>query len=53
LALWKHVDVLEVRPRAVITTYFDACFFLVAFPLAELIEFLQRTQWIHVFLRLP
>jgi protein-S-isoprenylcysteine O-methyltransferase Ste14 len=53
LSLWKNVDVLEVRPRAVVTTYFDACFFLVAFPLAELLEYFQNSGAIHVFMKLP
>jgi protein-S-isoprenylcysteine O-methyltransferase Ste14 len=53
ISQWKNVDVLEVRPRAVVTTYFDACFFLFAFPLAELIEYFQDSGAIHVVLRLP
>jgi protein-S-isoprenylcysteine O-methyltransferase Ste14 len=53
LSLWKNVDILEVRSRAVVTTYFDACFFLVAFPIAELLEYFQNAGAIHVLMRLP
>jgi protein-S-isoprenylcysteine O-methyltransferase Ste14 len=53
LSLWKNVDILEVRPRTVVTTYFDACFFLVAFPIAELLEYFQDTGAIHVLMKLP
>jgi protein-S-isoprenylcysteine O-methyltransferase Ste14 len=52
-SLWKSVDVLEVRPRMVATTFIDACFFLVAIPIAELFEYFQDTGAIHVFLRIP
>jgi hypothetical protein len=44
---------LEVPPRAVVTTFLDACFFLAAIPLAEFFEQLQRIGFIPVLLRLP
>ena len=53
LSGWKNVEVLEVRPRAVVTTFFDACFFLAAIPLAEVFEHFQRTGIIPVLLTLP
>ena len=52
-SLWKNVEVLEVRPRMVVTTFVDACFFLAAVPLAESFEYFQELGYIHVFLRLP
>ena len=53
LSGWKNVEMLEVPPRAVVTTFFDACFFLAAIPLAEFFEQLQRSGFIPVLLRLP
>jgi len=50
---WRSVDVLEVRPRIVMTTFIDACFFLAAVPIAESFEYFQDVGYIHVFLRLP
>jgi len=53
LSGWKNVEMLEVPPRAVVTTFLDACFFLAAIPLAEFFEQLQRSGFIPVLLRLP
>jgi protein-S-isoprenylcysteine O-methyltransferase Ste14 len=53
LSGWKNVEMLEVPPRAVVTTFLDACFFLAAIPLAEFFEQLQRIGFIPVLLRLP
>jgi protein-S-isoprenylcysteine O-methyltransferase Ste14 len=50
---WKNVELLEVQPRAVVTTFFDACIFLAAIPLAEFFEHFQRTGVIPILLRLP
>ena len=50
---WKDVDLLEVQPRTVVTTFFDACLFLASVPIAESLEYLQQLGYIHVFLRLP
>jgi protein-S-isoprenylcysteine O-methyltransferase Ste14 len=50
---WKDVELLQVRSRAVVTTFFDACIFLVAIPLAETVEHFHDSGAIHVFLRLP
>jgi protein-S-isoprenylcysteine O-methyltransferase Ste14 len=52
-SLWKNVEILEVRPRMVVTTFVDACFFLAAVPIAESFEYFQELGYIHVFLRLP
>jgi protein-S-isoprenylcysteine O-methyltransferase Ste14 len=53
LSQWKNVDLLEVRPRAVVTTFVDACFFIAAIPIAEFFEHFQNTGTLHVFMRLP
>ena len=50
---WKNVELVEVPPRAVVTTFLDACFFLAAVPLAETFEHFQHTGVIPVLLRLP
>jgi protein-S-isoprenylcysteine O-methyltransferase Ste14 len=53
LSGWKNVDMLEVPPRAVVTTFLDACFFLAAIPLAEFFEYLQNIGVLPVLIRLP
>jgi len=52
-SLWQDVELLEVRPRMVMTTLGDAMFFLASVPIAELFEHLQRAGVIPVFLHLP
>jgi protein-S-isoprenylcysteine O-methyltransferase Ste14 len=41
-SIWKDVDVLEVRPRTVVITFLDACFFLTAIPLAGGADYLRH-----------
>ncbi len=53
LALWKDAEFLEVRPRSVVTTFFDACVFLAAIPLGELFEHLHRSGILPAVLTLP
>src|SRR5215471_2941328 len=48
LLRWKDVDALEVQPRAVVTTFIDACLFLAAVPIAESLEYFQQLGYIHV-----
>jgi protein-S-isoprenylcysteine O-methyltransferase Ste14 len=50
---WKNVEFLEVPPRAVVTTFLDACVFLASVPLAETFEHFQHTGVIPVLLWLP
>jgi protein-S-isoprenylcysteine O-methyltransferase Ste14 len=50
---WNDVDVIEVQPRPVVTTFLDACLFLASVPIAESLEYFQRLGYIHIFLRLP
>jgi protein-S-isoprenylcysteine O-methyltransferase Ste14 len=51
--LWRDVEVLEIRPRAVLLTFVDACVFLVAIPIAEGFEFLHDIGVLPVLFRLP
>jgi protein-S-isoprenylcysteine O-methyltransferase Ste14 len=51
--LWKGAEVLEVRPRRVVLTFFDGLAFLLAIPLAEGLEMLQNSKVLPVLLRLP
>lgn len=51
--LWRDVETLEIRPRAVLVTFVDACVFLVAIPLAEGFEFLHDIGALPVLFRLP
>jgi protein-S-isoprenylcysteine O-methyltransferase Ste14 len=53
LSGWNNVEMLEVPPRAVVTTFLDACFFLAAIPLAEFFEYLQNIGIVPVLIRLP
>jgi protein-S-isoprenylcysteine O-methyltransferase Ste14 len=53
LSGWSNAELLEVHPRNVVITFFDACIFLLAIPLAEIFEYLQHTGVIPVLLRLP
>jgi protein-S-isoprenylcysteine O-methyltransferase Ste14 len=50
---WRNVHVLEIRPRTVVTTFLDACFFIAAVPIAEAFEYFQRIGMLHVFWHLP
>ena len=52
-ALWNDVELLEVRPRLVATTFGDAIIFLAAVPIAEIFEHLQRAGIIPILVRLP
>jgi protein-S-isoprenylcysteine O-methyltransferase Ste14 len=51
--LWHDVEILNVRPRRVVTTFMDASFFLLAVPVAELFEVLQDAGIIPVLMKLP
>lgn len=51
--LWHDVEILHVRPRSVVLTFADASFFLLAIPIAEFFELLQRAGIIPILLRLP
>jgi len=53
LDLWKNGEFLDVRPRAVATTFLDACFFLAAIPVAALCAYCQQVGLVSVLLRLP
>lgn len=51
--LWKGAEVLEVRPKRVVLTFFDGLTFLLAIPLAEGLEMLQNSKVLPVLLHLP
>ncbi len=53
LSQWRNAELIEVRPRAVVTTFLDACFFVAAIPVAEGLEYLQHAGIIPVLLRVP
>ncbi len=53
LAGWQDVPLLQMRPRAAIRTFFDACWFLAAVPVIALVDYLQNACDIPVFLHLP
>jgi protein-S-isoprenylcysteine O-methyltransferase Ste14 len=50
---WHGVATLEVDPQRVTRTFLDACVFLLAIPLAEVVEYLQDTGAISVLFRVP
>lgn len=50
--LFRSPDTLEISPRFVLITLRDAAWFLLAFPLLELIELAHETGWIPVLFRL-
>jgi protein-S-isoprenylcysteine O-methyltransferase Ste14 len=52
-SLWRDVKILEVRPNLVLSTFIDACVFLVAIPLAETLEFLQARSILPILIRFP
>jgi protein-S-isoprenylcysteine O-methyltransferase Ste14 len=52
-SLWHGAEVLEVRPRRVVLTFFDGLFFLAAIPLAEGLEWLQNDGLVPVLMHLP
>jgi protein-S-isoprenylcysteine O-methyltransferase Ste14 len=51
--LWRDVDELEVKPALVRKTFADAVLFMLAIPLADIIELAQQHGWLPVLLRLP
>ncbi len=53
LTRWKNAEFLQVRPRAVARTFFDACFFLAAVPLAALFAHLHSVGIMPAVLTLP
>lgn len=51
--LWRDLETVEVRPKIIRSTFFDACVFLLSIPLAEFFEYLQHSGVLPVLLRLP
>ena len=52
-SVWKDADHLIVQPQLVRRTFLDASLFLMAVPLAELIDLAQNAQLLPILLRLP
>lgn len=50
---WRDQESIEVRPRFFLTTLRDGLVFLLAVPVFESLEMLQRSGWIAVLARLP
>jgi protein-S-isoprenylcysteine O-methyltransferase Ste14 len=52
-SLWRDVEMTEVWPQTVATTFLESAVFLLAIPVAEGIEYLHDIQALPVLLRLP
>ena len=50
---WQGISTIEIDMRRVTRTFVDACVFLLAIPLAEVLEYFQDTGAITVLFRLP
>jgi protein-S-isoprenylcysteine O-methyltransferase Ste14 len=50
---WQDADYLNVRPRLVIRTFFEACLLLVAAPLVALKALARDLEWFPILLCLP
>ncbi len=50
--LWREADELLVRPRLVRRTFLDACLFLLAVPISDVVDWLQQIQLLPVLLHL-
>ena len=53
LSLWVDTDMFVVAPRPVVRTFADTSLFLLAIPLAELIEALQASGLLPIMFNLP
>lgn len=51
--LWRGQDVVEVRPKLLVTTFMDSLIFLLAIPFAEGFEALQGYGWLPTLFTLP
>ncbi|MBI4274791.1 MAG: isoprenylcysteine carboxylmethyltransferase family protein [Rhizobiales bacterium] len=53
LSLWRDNSTLMIRPPGVLMTFADALMFLIAVPVAELLETLQETGVVPILMVLP
>lgn len=53
LSAWHEADEILVRPHLVRRTFLEACLFLLAVPVADLLSWLQRLAQLPVLLTLP
>jgi protein-S-isoprenylcysteine O-methyltransferase Ste14 len=51
--LWRNVETMEINPRLVVRTFFEASLLLAAIPISEGIEFLQMSHVLPVFWVVP
>jgi hypothetical protein len=52
-ARWHDVPTVTVMPPKLLRTFADAMFFLLAVPIAEMCELLQKAHLLPVLVRLP
>jgi protein-S-isoprenylcysteine O-methyltransferase Ste14 len=50
---WRYTDNHAPGPQAVLRTFIDSCYLLLAVPFAEILEHLQRSGGLHAALWLP
>jgi protein-S-isoprenylcysteine O-methyltransferase Ste14 len=53
LSAWREADELVVKPHLVRRTFLDACLFLLAVPLADLVDWLQGLGYLPILFYLP
>lgn len=53
VSLWQEASVLLVNPYLVRRSFLDACVFLIALPLCELMHEMRSDDWFPLSLRLP
>ncbi len=50
---WQNADWVRTRPANIVTTFRDLLWFLLAFPVFELMEYFQDTGLVSVLIELP
>lgn len=50
---WRDVDEVVVKPHLVRRTFLDACLFLLAVPIADVVDWLQDAGWVTVLFHVP
>jgi len=53
LSAWREADELLVKPHLVRRTFLDACLFLLAVPLVDLIDWLRSLGYLPILFHLP
>jgi hypothetical protein len=52
-SLWRDAKTLIVRPNSVLSTFVDACVFLISIPVAEGFDYLHDLGIVPVLIKLP